>query len=78
MHDHTAGHTHGADSREEAEAKLLFMLNHNEHHVAELRDLAHALEHFGCAGKTGLITEAIACYESGNALLKNAIEAMGD
>ena len=78
MHDHTAGHSHGADSREEAEAKLLYMLNHNEHHVTELHDLAHALEHFGCAGKAGLITEATASYESGNALLKKAIEAAED
>ena len=75
MHDHAAEHSAGADSREEAEAKLLFMLNHNEHHVAELRDLAHDLEHLGFAGKAGLITKAIACYESGNTLLKNAIES---
>ena len=75
MHDHSAIHSHGADSREEAEAKLKFMLDHNEHHVDELRDLAHTLEHFGFAGKAGLITEAIASYEAGNALLKNAIEA---
>ena len=78
MHDHSHGHSHGADSREEAEAKLQFMLSHNEHHVAELHDLAHALEHFGFAGKAALITEAIASYESVNALLKNAIEAMED
>ena len=78
MHDHPAGHFDGADSREEAEAKLLFMLGHNEHHVEELHELAHTLEHFGFAGKAGLITMAIASYEAGNALLKNAIETTED
>ena len=75
MHDHHDGHSHGADSREEAEAKLKFMLDHNEHHVAELHDLAHDLEHFGFTGKAGLIIKAITSYEAGNALLKDAIEA---
>ena len=78
MHDnngHTHGHTHshGNGDWEETLAMLRYMLQHNIHHVDELRELAHDLEHLGLHGQAEEIKGAILDYEAGNARLKKAI-----
>jgi len=46
-HSHDGEHAHShavASSPEEALAMLRYMLSHNQHHAAELHDLAHCFE----------------------------------
>ena len=62
-HPHTHEHSHGPLDGDKAAALLRYMLDHNDHHCAELREvgdslsgearhqLLHAVEHFEAANR---------------------------
>jgi bacterioferritin (cytochrome b1) len=77
MHEHEGhphSHSRSAQNREEVEATLRYMLQHNDHHVTELRELAHELQHLAMPERAEEVLRAVLDYESGNAKLKQTLE----
>ena len=69
MHDHDHAHTHGHGDASQAEALLIYMLDHNRHHAQELHDLAHQLE----GEAADLVHAAVHDFEHGNEKLQRAL-----
>jgi hypothetical protein len=83
MHDHHHEHHHshpagGEDAIRQSRALLEYMLDHNRHHAEELHDLAHQLGDQGRQEAAERMHEAIHRFEEGNALLEQALKAMGE
>ena len=84
-HAHTHGdgdHTHshgdcgsceGGDCKKETIALLTYMLQHNEHHAAELDEMADKLEKMGLSSSAKTIKEAVADFQKGNMRLGLAL-----
>ena len=82
-HEHThdsgcAGQEHcgsceGGDCKKETIALLTYMLQHNEHHAAELDQMADNLEKMGLASSAKTIKEAVADFQKGNMRLGLAL-----
>ena len=84
-HDH--GHTHTdhacenshcgscneGDCKNETLALLTYMLQHNEHHAAELDQMADNLEKMGLSSSAKTIKEAVADFQKGNMRLGLAL-----
>ena len=84
MHDHTHGdtscsdHQHcgscsGGDCKNETVALLTYMLQHNEHHAAELDQMADNLNKMGMTAASKTIKEAVADFQKGNMRLGLAL-----
>ena len=82
MHDHHGHHEHhehgdaapSVTTKEEAVALLHYSLHHNEHHLAELGELAAVLEKEGMSAAAVKLRLAAEGYEKANALLAEAYE----
>lgn len=73
-HEHTHEHAPGcADERTELKALLGYMLEHNEHHLGELSDIADRLLELDMHAAAGLVGEAMAEYGKGNRKLEEAL-----
>ena len=84
-HEHTqgqecAGHSHehcsscsGGDCKNETVALLSYMLSHNEHHAAELDQMAENLGKMGMDAAAKTIREAVADFQKGNMRLGLAL-----
>ena len=68
-HDHDHGHTHGGDK---TLAVLTYMLDHNIHHCAELKDLAAILS----GEAQHQLLHAVEDFDTANAHLAKAIEEL--
>lgn len=84
MHDHSHGdascgdHQHcgscsGGDCKNETAALLNYMLQHNEHHAAELDQMADNLNKMGMTAAARTIKEAVADFQKGNMRLGLAL-----
>ena len=74
-HDHSHdghAHDHGPMDAEKALALLTYMLDHNVHHCAELKDLGDALT--GEAAHQ--IAHAVEAFDQANGYLASAIEEL--
>ena len=78
-HSHGCGHSHECGSscgssgecKNETVALLSYMLDHNEHHAAELDQMAENLQKLGAAAKQ--IREAVSDFQKGNLRLSLAL-----
>lgn len=83
-HDHGEGHGHshetmncencsGGDCKNETVALLTYMLQHNEHHAAELDQMADNLKKLGLDAASKTIKDAVADFQKGNMRLGLAL-----
>lgn len=86
-HEHThargcEGHTHGdghcgscegGDCKNETVALLTYMLSHNEHHAAELDQMAENLKKMGMDAAAKTIKESVSDFQKGNMRLGLAL-----
>lgn len=83
-HDHSHGHCHencsscnsNCDPKKEAQALLTYMLQHNEHHAAELDQMAANLAKLGLEDSAKQIREAVTDFQKGNMRLSLALTLM--
>lgn len=83
-HDHSHGHCHencgscnsNCDPKKEAQALLTYMLQHNEHHAAELDQMAANLSKLGLDDSAKQIREAVSDFQKGNMRLSLALTLM--
>lgn len=87
-HDHDHHHEHGhcheqcdscnsdCDPKKEAKALLAYMLQHNEHHAAELDQMAENLEKLGLVDSAKQIREGVTDFQKGNMRLSLALTLM--
>lgn len=66
----------GCDPKKEAQALLTYMLQHNEHHAAELDQMAANLEKLGFADSAKQIREGVTDFQKGNLRLSLALTLM--
>lgn len=72
-HTHTHEHDHGGvQGEEKTTAVLRYMLEHNVHHCAELKELAQTLS----GEAQHQLLHAVECFDEANDHLAKAIEAM--
>lgn len=83
-HTHEHGHSHdhgtmncdncaGGDCKNETVALLSYMLQHNEHHAAELDQMADNLQKLGLDAASRTIKEAVSDFQKGNMRLSLAL-----
>ena len=77
-HDEGCGHTHcgsceGGDCKNETVALLTYMLQHNEHHAAELHQMADNLQKMGMEAAAKTIKEGVSDFQKGNMRLGLAL-----
>ena len=77
-HDESCGHTHcgsceGGDCKNETVALLTYMLQHNEHHAAELDQMADNLQKMGMEAAAKTIKEGVSDFQKGNMRLGLAL-----
>lgn len=77
-HDEGCGHTHcgsceGGDCKNETVALLTYMLQHNEHHAAELDQMADNLQKMGMEAVAKTIKEGVSDFQKGNMRLGLAL-----
>ena len=77
-HDEGCGHTHcdsceGGDCKNETVALLTYMLQHNEHHAAELDQMADNLQKMGMEAAAKTIKEGVSDFQKGNMRLGLAL-----
>lgn len=77
-HDEGCGHTHcdsceGGDCKNETVALLTYMLQHNEHHAAELDQMAENLAKMGMEAAAKTIKEGVSDFQKGNMRLGLAL-----
>ena len=70
--DH-CGSCESGDCKKETVALLTYMLQHNEHHAAELDQMADNLEKMGLSSSAKTIKEAVADFQKGNMRLGLAL-----
>lgn len=71
-HEHCGSCTEG-DCKNETVALLTYMLQHNEHHAAELDQMAENLEKMGMSAAAKTIKEGVADFQKGNMRLGLAL-----
>lgn len=69
MHDHP----HGTRTREESAAYLKLTLQHNGHHLEELRAFAHDLGHLGLAQEEQAVLACAEEYAAADAALSQVL-----
>lgn len=77
-HNEECGHTHcgsceGGDCKNETVALLTYMLQHNEHHAAELDQMADNLQKMGMEAAAKTIKEGVSDFQKGNMRLGLAL-----
>ena len=84
-HEHSHEHSHSHDCgngchehcegecKDENVALLTYMLQHNEHHAAELDEMADKLEKVGLADAAKQIREGVSDFQKGNMRLSLAL-----
>lgn len=77
-HDEGCGHSHcgsceGGDCKNETVALLTYMLQHNEHHAAELDQMAENLAKMGMEAAAKTIKEGVSDFQKGNMRLGLAL-----
>lgn len=80
-HSHACGHSHSCNSgcqdsgecRNETVALLTYMLDHNQHHAAELDQMAENLQKLGMDTAAKQIKEAVSDFQKGNLRLSLAL-----
>ena len=78
-HDHThtdeqnCGSCQGGDCKNETVALLTYMLQHNEHHAAELDQMADNLAKMGMDAAAKTIKESVSDFQKGNMRLGLAL-----
>lgn len=72
MHDHP----HGTRTREEAAAYLKLTLQHNGHHLEELRAFAHDLGHLGLEAEEREVLACAGAYAHTDAALAGVLERL--
>lgn len=76
-HDHCGcGHDHGAQPKNEDEAVLAYMLDHNRHHAQELVAIAKHLREQGKEDVAKQIDKAVEDFEKGNMRLSIALSLL--
>lgn len=76
-HDHDEHHTscsHDGGHKDETQALLSYMIQHNESHAREIEDMAADLENKGFAEVAEKMREGVAEFAKGNACLHEALE----
>lgn len=73
-HTHTHDHCHEHSSTEKDILFLEYMLDHNQHHEKELREVVHKFEHGGRTEVTQLLNKSIELLAEANGMLAQAIE----
>ena len=66
-------HAHDGGAPDKELALLEYMADHNRLHAAELKSLAHELEHIGMGEVSDLLDEAESCFTEGTDLLYAAL-----
>lgn len=74
-HDHCDAHgaADGAEKKDETLALLTYMIQHNEHHAAEIDQMAVDLEKRGMADVAKQMKEGVTEFQKGNMLLNLAL-----
>ncbi|MCD7765722.1 MAG: cobalt transporter [Lachnospiraceae bacterium] len=72
------GHTHEAPSGDKMTALLDYMLKHNEHHAAELDQVAGQFHANGKADAAEQIKKAVDEFQKGNLYLRLALSMVSD
>ena len=72
-HDGHCGSCKEGDCKNETVALLTYMLQHNEHHAAELDQMAENLAKMGMDAATKTIKEGVADFQKGNMRLSLAL-----
>lgn len=72
-HGHSHGHTHEAPQGDKMVALVDYMLKHNEHHAAELDQVAEKLRQAGKDSAAEQIKKAVDEYQKGNLYLSLAL-----
>ena len=67
------GSCQGGDCKNETVALLTYMLQHNEHHAAELDQMAENLEKMGMSEAAKTIKESVSDFQKGNMRLGLAL-----
>jgi ABC-type Zn2+ transport system substrate-binding protein/surface adhesin len=82
-HEHSHGtmdctNCSGGDCKNESVALLTYMCQHNEHHAAELDQMADNLQKLGMQGAAHAIREAVSDFQKGNMRLNLALTVLKD
>lgn len=73
-HTHHCGECGGADGcKDETFALLMYMIQHNEHHAAEIDEMAAKLEKEGMADVAKQMKEGVTQFQKGNMYLNLAL-----
>lgn len=72
-HGEHCGNCAGGDCKNETVALLTYMLQHNEHHAAELDQMAENLKKMGMDAAAKTIREGVADFQKGNMRLGLAL-----
>ena len=72
-HGSDCGSCNGGDCKNETVALLTYMLQHNEHHAAELDQMADNLQKLGMDTAAKTIKESVADFQKGNMRLGLAL-----
>ncbi|MBS6196224.1 MAG: cobalt transporter [Clostridiales bacterium] len=83
-HSHGCGHSHDCGSgcasagecKNETVALLSYMLDHNEHHAAELDQMADNLQKLGMDSAAKQIRDAVSDFQKGNMRLSLALSTV--
>ncbi|MCI5648903.1 MAG: cobalt transporter [Fusicatenibacter sp.] len=71
--ENSCGSCEGSTCKDENLALLTYMLQHNEHHAAELDEMADKLEKSGMADAARQIREGVSDFQKGNMRLSLAL-----
>lgn len=76
VHEHHHEHCHGQqEGKDENLALLTYMLQHNEHHAAELEEMADKMDKGGFPAAAAEIREGVLDFHKANEHLRRALEA---
>jgi hypothetical protein len=76
-HTHCHEHPHGSHDLTQVRALMEYMLEHNQHHAGELREMAHTLSLAGLGEAAGILSSGVQDFERGNEQLAKALELIG-
>ena len=72
-HQHCGGCQNGGNCQDETVALLTYMLQHNEHHAAELDQMAENLQKLNMDDAARMIREGVSGFQKGNMRLSLAL-----
>ncbi len=73
-------HVHAGEGGEKAEVKALlnYMLEHNEHHAEELKEISDRLREMDLPAEAEMLDFSISHYRKGNEMLEKALLSIND